>query len=169
MSETMCHNTDQLSSWLYSSCQTVLNAVAPMKSRLPKAKSEPWLYETTRTIRRECRKAERKWKKDKLQVSFKILKNCWHRYQVTVKEAKRKHLSNIILSTCHKPCILFSTIDNVLSVTETLCIEPSFEVCEEFLNFFVDKVANVRAQIPPLPLTHQPLLHALLPFTSSTF
>lgn len=65
----------------HSTCQTVLDIVAPLKSRQAKTKSEPWLNDMTHAARRECRRAERKWKKDKLQVSLQMLTDCWLHYQ----------------------------------------------------------------------------------------
>ena len=102
MPESVC-NTEDFSSWFHSTCQTVLDTVALLKSRQPKTKSETWLNDTTHAVRREYHRAERKWKKDKLQVSFQMLRDCWRHYQKTVKEAKRKGLSDIILANCHKP------------------------------------------------------------------
>lgn len=63
-------NTEELSSWFHSSCRTILDSVAPIKTVQSKTKSEPWFNEETCPARRECRKAERKWKKDRLEVSF---------------------------------------------------------------------------------------------------
>lgn len=119
----LCSQNEGLSSLFYSTCRTALDTVAPLKTRQPKTKSEPWLNDTTHAVRRQCRRAERKWKKNKLQVSFQMLKDCWSQYQKTVKDAKRKDLSYII-------------INSVLSAPHTDCIEPSSPACENVLNFF---------------------------------
>lgn len=87
------------------------------------------------------------WKKDRLQVSFQKLRDCWHHYQAVVKHAKQEHLSRIILSSCHKPHILFNTVDKVLNAPWYTGIEHSPEECEDFCKVFVDKVNNVRALI----------------------
>lgn len=55
-----------------STCQNILDTVAPLKVRQPKSKSESWLNDSTRAARRQCRTAEWKWKKDKLHVSYDI-------------------------------------------------------------------------------------------------
>ncbi len=80
-------------------------------------------------------------------MSFQILKECWCRFQTTVKDAKRKYLSHIILSNCHKPRVLFKTIDSVINAPQTVCLESSPAVCEKFLHFFINKVASTRALI----------------------
>lgn len=140
-------DTDELSSWFYNTCQTVLDSVAPLKTRQPKTKSEPWLNDETRAVRRECRKAERKWKKDNLQVSFQILRDSWRLYQSTVMDTKRKYFANIIVSSCHKPRVLFKSLETLLNAPQAPCFDASFEMCERFLNFFIDKVTGARAQI----------------------
>ena len=113
----------------------------------PKVKPEPWFNVKTRTARQDCRKAERRWKKDKLQVSREILKDCWRCYQSTVKEARREHLSNIIDLNAHNPRVLFKTIESALGSPQPAYTEDSPEMCNVFLQFFIDKVASARALI----------------------
>ncbi|XP_075315190.1 RNA-directed DNA polymerase from mobile element jockey [Odontesthes bonariensis] len=152
--ETVGNKTEDLSNWFYSTIKAALDSVAPLKIRLSKSKHEPWLNDDTRAARRNCRKAERKWKKDKLQVSFQILKECWRCYQRTVKDAKRRHLSDLIVSNSHNPSVLFKTIDSVLNAPHGGFVETSPAVCESFLHFFVEKVTSIRAQI--IPSVHDP-------------
>ncbi|XP_038153804.1 uncharacterized protein LOC119791657 [Cyprinodon tularosa] len=140
-------DTEALSSWFYFSCETILDSVAPYKTRQPRTKAEPWFNDTTRAAKQDCRRAERKWKKDKLQVSHQILKDCWRQYQNTVKDAKRHYLSNIISANCHNPRMLFRTIDSVLNAPSTVCLESSKDICNDFLLFFTDKITSTRALI----------------------
>ena len=121
--------------------------MAPFKTVQPKSKPEPWFNGRTRAARQECRKAERRWKKDKLLVSRQILKDCWRCYQSTVKEARREHLSIIIESNSHNPRVLFKTIESVIGSPQPACTEESPEMCNNFLHFFIDKVATARALI----------------------
>ncbi len=58
-------------------------------------------------------------------------------------------ISEIILSNCNKPCVLFKTIVSVLHVPQTVCVDASSAVCENFLHFFIDKVTSTRAFISP--------------------
>uniref|UniRef100_A0A3B3HT18 Reverse transcriptase domain-containing protein n=1 Tax=Oryzias latipes TaxID=8090 RepID=A0A3B3HT18_ORYLA len=147
-------DVENMSSCLYSTCQTVLDSVAPLKTRLSRLRSEPWLDETTRAVRRECRRAERKWKKDRLQVSFQLLRGSWRSYQKTMKAAKTKHFSDIIASNQHNPRVLFKTINSVLNVPQPVSLENSTEVCEMFMTFFIDKIKNIRTLISPPSFSH---------------
>lgn len=98
-------DTENPSSWFQFTCITILDSVAPLKTR------KPWFNDGTRAVRRGCHRAESRWKRDKLQVCLEILKDCWRLYQDTVKEAKRIYFSKIISSNSHNPHVLFNSID----------------------------------------------------------
>lgn len=53
------------------------------------------------------------------------------------------------MSNCNKPQVLFKSIDSILNAPQAPCFEPSFEMCDNFLLFFINKVASARAQITP--------------------
>lgn len=44
--------------------------------------------------------------------------------------------------------MLFTIIDSVLNVPQYACLEASPELCNKFLQFFIDKVVTTRALIP---------------------
>lgn len=92
-------------------------------------------------------------------MSFQILKDRWCHYQKIVKETKRQYLSELILSNCNKPHVLFKTIDSVLNVPQIVCIDDSLAVCDHFLHFFIDKVTSTRALISPS--AHDPSIPVL--------
>ena len=102
--------------------------MAPLKTAHRRAKLEPWFNDATGAVRRECGRAERSWKKDKLQVSFLILKDRWRDYQTVVKEAKRAHLAGVIESNRHNPRVLFNTTDSVSNAPKPVCQETSIEL-----------------------------------------
>ena len=72
---------------------------------------------------------------------------------------KREHLANLIESNRHNPRVLFTTIDTVLNAPQPVCTETSPDMCNRFLNFFIDKVATARALISaPVPTLSPALL-----------
>ena len=99
-------------------------------------------------------------------MSLQMLRDCWRHYQKSVQDAKRKHISDIILSNRHKPCVLFNIIDFLLNAPQIACMEASAAVCENVLHFCIGKVASVRAQISPSIMTPQSMSPALLSVTS---
>lgn len=82
-----------------------------------------------------------------MQISFDILKENLLKYQKTVKSEESKYLSRVICNNSNKRAVLFSTINPVLNTPQATCLEPSAETCEKFLDFFIDKIEAVRANI----------------------
>ncbi len=70
-------SVEELLSKFNPTCSNVLNAVAPFRTLQSKIRSEPWIDDSIRSLRRCFRRAERKWKKDKLHVSFEILRTLY--------------------------------------------------------------------------------------------
>lgn len=54
---------------------TILDSIVWVRSKKLKCSSVLWLNEEVRILKRQCRKAERKWKKDKLSASRVDLKS----------------------------------------------------------------------------------------------
>ncbi len=75
-----------------SVCTEILDEIAPLIYRESKKQSQPWMNDEIRTKRKICRRAERKWKKDSLQVSFDILREALANFQSIVKVAKAKYV-----------------------------------------------------------------------------
>lgn len=65
-----CFNTEELNSLCRSTCQNILDIVAPFKIMRSKPQSELWLNDTTRAVRLECRRAEHKRKKGQIAGVF---------------------------------------------------------------------------------------------------
>ncbi len=128
-------------------CSEILDNVAPFKMRCHKVKNQPWLNEVTRNMRRICRQAERKWIKDKLQVSYDIFRESLSNYQKAVKAARSSYFSRIISHNSNNPKVLFSIIDKVLSPTINFFPTTSKGLCESFLKHFIDKVNSIRSDI----------------------
>lgn len=66
-------------SWFFQSsfssiCIETLDAVVPYKGCTLKPRVQPWLNEHSQALRQKWRKAERKWKKVRLQVSQEMLR-----------------------------------------------------------------------------------------------
>uniref|UniRef100_G3PBI9 Uncharacterized protein n=1 Tax=Gasterosteus aculeatus TaxID=69293 RepID=G3PBI9_GASAC len=133
-------NVEELVSIFDATCTEILNSVAPLREKRRKPQKEPWLNVNTRSLRRACRTAERKWKKDKLQVSLQILKDLLHKYQGAVKSAKTHYLSHLVASNTQRPQVLFKVFNSLINPCENDCAVPSTLLCENFLKHFIDKI-----------------------------
>lgn len=108
-------SSDNILSAFYSETVEILDTVAPYRLKSIKPKPDPWLNDNTRARRQHCRQAERKWKKDKLQVSLGMLRDSLVEYQRAVKVAKMDYLLSVIVNSSHVPEVLFNTISSVLN------------------------------------------------------
>jgi len=102
-------DVEQHFSLINTAWEYILNLTAPLKffKSKTKTKSEPWVDHSLRSLRQSCRKAERKWKKYKLQVSYEILRDCLSLYQNAVKKAKASYFNTLIENRHHTPKALF--------------------------------------------------------------
>uniref|UniRef100_A0A3Q3R0V1 Reverse transcriptase domain-containing protein n=1 Tax=Monopterus albus TaxID=43700 RepID=A0A3Q3R0V1_MONAL len=138
-----------------STCLTIMESIAPLVKRRSRNSVDPWLNDTTRALRRRCRQAEQKWKKDGLHVSLTMLRDSLLSYQKAVKDSKSQYLSNTILNNSHHPKVLFNTINAVINPQATLATEGSVVNCNLFQRYFIDKVLNIRRNIS-MSLPHVP-------------
>lgn len=65
MLETSLQHLDVDEHWtlLNSTCIDILDTIAPLRPISNKTKTNPWLNDNTRDLRKQCRRNERKWKK----------------------------------------------------------------------------------------------------------
>lgn len=92
-------------------------------------------------------------KKHKLQVHYEIFRESLLTFQKASRDAKHKYYSNVITQHVNEPKILFKIINSVINPRQTRYPEPSILNCEDFLNFFNDKIVGLYSTIPKLPMT----------------
>ncbi|KAK0142789.1 hypothetical protein N1851_019280 [Merluccius polli] len=143
-------DTNSLAAHFNSVCLSTLNAIAPQKLITKSShKRQPWLNESIRSFKRDCRKAERLWKKSGLQIHFNIMKSLLSTFNCMIKEARRQYFSNLILINQNNPRILFKTVDSLVNTPPPSVPIESDADCNRFLSYFNDKVEFIRASITP--------------------
>ncbi len=147
----ICHSdTNYLTNTFQKLCLSTLDMVAPLKSQLKSTtKAVPWINEDIRSLKRTCRKVERQWKSSKLQVHYQSVKDLLQHYNNKVKEARSHYFSQLIYVNQHNPCILFSTINNLVNLQQPAATASSTAECEKFPTFFIEKIKSIRAQLAP--------------------
>lgn len=111
--------------------------MAPLKIKYQKPKSEPWVNEAVREIRRTCRQAKRKWKKDKLQVSYELLRDALSKFQWAMSSAKSKYFADLIERNCNNCNI-------------NVGLNPAISMPHQYESFFVNKIRDIRLNIMPV-------------------
>uniref|UniRef100_A0A669B0J7 Reverse transcriptase domain-containing protein n=1 Tax=Oreochromis niloticus TaxID=8128 RepID=A0A669B0J7_ORENI len=143
-------SVDDFASSFLSTCSSLLDVVAPMKVKRPRSCSQPWLNESLRALRRVYRQAERRWKKDGLQVSFDILRRTRLEFQKSAKLAKTAFLSGVIADNSHNPRFLFKTFNSLINPCPETPRLASLALCEKFLTHFTGRILSLRVSHPPV-------------------
>lgn len=130
--------------------ESALNIVAPYKiKKKGNSAATPWINEHTRSLKRDCRRAERVWRKSKLTVHIEILKKKTAAYEKARRLARREYFAKIINDNKTNARVLFSTIEHVLNPPQLYkqSLPASKAKCNEFASFFDNKISNIRADI----------------------
>lgn len=88
-------------SYFNSTYASILNTIAVLKLNNHKLVPILWHNDMTQSLRQAGRRAELKWKRDKLQISYEIMRNSLTMVQRAA--AKCKRLSELITKNSHKP------------------------------------------------------------------
>ena len=119
--------------------------MAPQIQKRAGTITTPWLNATTHSVRKSCRKAEQKWKKEKLQVFSEMFRDFLKTYRNTAKSAKVEYYAQLINNNAQRPKVLFNNIYSILNpASASTTLAPSTETCEKFLNFFINKIDQIK-------------------------
>ena len=130
--------------------ESALDIVAPMKTKKKQnTRVTPWVNEHTRSLKKECRRAERVWRKNKLTIHLEILKKSTVAYNKALRLARQAYFSGIINENKKNARVLFSTIERLLTPPQSYkqSFPASKAKCNEFACFFDNKICNIRAGI----------------------
>ena len=130
----------------------MLDKYAPIKRKEIKIiPAAPWFDSEYRSLRRQRRKAERKYRKTKLEVDRQMYVELRKSTIEVAKEKKKSFVSEKISQDSTKSLysmvnrLTDNTKENVLPTTE----ESDEHLANKFLQFFKQKIEKIRAKFPP--------------------
>ncbi|KAI2644642.1 RNA-directed DNA polymerase from mobile element jockey [Labeo rohita] len=98
-------------------------------------------------MKRQCRQAERMWRKTKLEIHYSIYKDSLHAFNVELATARQKFFSNPINSNLNNTRTLFATVERLTNPPSQIPSEMlSDSKCNEFA-FCSKKINNIRKVI----------------------
>uniref|UniRef100_A0AAX7SWL5 Reverse transcriptase domain-containing protein n=1 Tax=Astatotilapia calliptera TaxID=8154 RepID=A0AAX7SWL5_ASTCA len=142
------HTLENFTNTLLTTCSSILSIVAPIKMKRPRTYSQCWLNDSVRALRRICRRDERKWRNDRLQSSYDILRISRSKFQTAARIAKAAFLSKIITTNGDNPRILFKIFNSVVNPCPSMPLPCSLGLCEKFSNYFLYKVLSLKSTLP---------------------
>ncbi len=154
LSQLLCVpiNTDELDT-ITSNMGTIfsntLETVAPIKlKKVREKRAAPWYNSYTHSLKKETRILERKWRKSNLEVFRIAWKNSMSSYRQALKTARTEYIRKLIDNHQNNPRFLFSTVARLTNkqMLPDLNIPSQFN-SNDFMNFFTDKIDNIRNTI----------------------
>lgn len=133
-------------------CTEILDKVAPVNpTKTVHKKHCPWMNETIQSMKRNCRNVERLWKTSKLEIHRLHLKDQIASLNELLKNTRTQYFSDLLATNKKTPKILFDIIHAIVSPS----IPEAAVFCKtdsnEFLNFFVNRIADIRANASQTP------------------
>ena len=140
-----------------SSCQEILEKHAPLLQKVIKdVPSAPWFDSEYKMARVERRKAEKQWKKSKLEIDKDIFKYLRLHCDDLADKKKKNFYQEHFEKYNHSQKGLFKFVDIFLDNEETLTLPPTESLqntVEEFNNFFSSKIDAIRQSFSNSRLT----------------
>ncbi len=124
--------------------KNVIDDIAPTKVILEKINS------SLLSMKRQCKKAERMWRKTKLEIHYSIYKDSLHAFNVELATARQTFFSNLINSNLNYTRTLFATVERLTTprpqvrfpvkcspTANAMSLIPSFQRRSVILHFFL--------------------------------
>ncbi len=95
-----------------SKVENVIDDISPVKVYKKNGRQKSsWRKSTAvQSMKRQCRKAERMWRKTKLEIHYSIYKDSLHAFNVEQATARQTFFSNLINSNLNNTRSLFATL-----------------------------------------------------------
>ena len=126
----------------------ILDKHAPKKTKTINVdRNAPWYNEVIRTAKRERRKLERRWRKNKSNENRDAYAEQRKQVSNMVRIQKTEYFSNLVLENSTNPRGLFKILDSLLHRKKQTVFPPDIpheSLATAFSSFFVDKVSKIR-------------------------
>uniref|UniRef100_A0A3B1JQH4 Reverse transcriptase domain-containing protein n=1 Tax=Astyanax mexicanus TaxID=7994 RepID=A0A3B1JQH4_ASTMX len=153
-------SVDTLLDSFNSKTARVLDEIAPVRVKtMPCKQKAPWRNDAAVQLqKKECRKAERRWRKTKLHIHKEILKDRLRDYNKIMCTYRQTYFSSIINNNINNSKVLFTVVDRLTNSPIYMAPElVSTERCNEFAKFFNTKIHNIRQAISTSLSTKEPM------------
>ena len=139
------------------SLSTLVDNEAPKVTRKVKiVENAPWFDAEYKELRKERRRAEKKFKRTGIEADHEDFKELRKRTTWCAKEKRKQHYISQIKKADNKPKMLFNvvkTLMNAQRVTMLPTATSDKQLANDFQLYFKEKIAKIRESFPP-PETH---------------
>ena len=128
---------------------SVLDKHAPLKTiQVTVRKESPWYTSDIKSLKRECRKIERKWRRTKLEIHKQLYSKALKTVTEAITAAKRHYYLSEINSTDNSD--LFKLSNKIMHKQKGAPLpqyNSALELATRFNKFFVEKILNIRQEL----------------------
>ena len=127
--------------------KVVLDKHAPLITRSIKVRPRvPWFNEEIKTAKRERRKAEKRWRRNRLDSDLAAFKVKRNEATALMNKARREFYTNFIEENSGDQKKLFAASNRLLNRGSADCLPPTIDraqFAEEIGKFFIQKIVNI--------------------------
>ena len=143
-------SSDQMAVWYDRNLTELADLHAPLVTKKVIRRSNPWYNDQIREMKRNARKLERKWKKTKLMVDKRILKEHYSRMYTQIRLEKVLYTKNKV-EECGEDTKKIFSLANHLMGNDKKSVYPSSssdeDLAEKFVHFFANKVKSIQHEL----------------------
>ena len=162
-----CANVNEAVEAYNTSLSNLFDEACPSKEiTLTSHKKQKWYNSELREMKRVCRQAERKYKKDASEITHNELVNAQNLYRICVRQTRSSFFSSLFNSIADDISLIYKTANYYTGESNLRCLpscKDDLTLSNEFADFFTQKIDTIRAEIendPTVDLQMRNSLHS---------
>lgn len=146
--KTVCEKLDIFNSTLIG----IIDTLAPARTKTITIRPKThWFCEDIKNAKREKRKAERKWRRTKLEVDRQIYVKLKQDTNNLITRCKEKYVKDNIVENKHDTKALYRILNGLVNPEASEKALPQNDsagaLAEQFSDFFINKILNIRKEL----------------------
>ena len=152
----LCKNTDlsdihELAKSYNETLESVINRHAPLRTKTIVARPHvPWFNNEVKSVKRERRRAERKWRRTRQLCDFQIYKSKKNYMIFVMNRSRKKYYTDFVLEHGSDQRKLFNAAKSLFHQRNDLnfpAYDDQIMLANDIGEFFVQKVENIRNEL----------------------
>ena len=143
-------DVNELTNYFNGEMSTIIDKHAPLRQRqVSRRKPAPWISSKVKEIKRQRRRAERKWRKTKLHVHRQLYQLKNFEFQEVIANEKRSYCISKI-KECKTSKALYSITNELSGKTFDTVLPNNIakeNLPDEFCKFFNEKIEKIRKDL----------------------
>ena len=149
------YNLDEMV-WKYEeSLQSILNELAPVKSRRMVIRpANLWFLESLKEQKRIMQNCERCWHKYRLESNWTAFKHKHNKYRSMLRSIRKEDISTKVAACKQDTKKLYTLVNRIVGCTSENSMpkhDSDDQLAEEFVNYFINKIKKIRDDLKQHP------------------